>query len=993
MKRVTQGGDINFNVTDVKGLGENYAFRFYTTDSNRYIVKVDGDADEGIIRLEWDELKTLGDGVLCYYADNLEQDEEYSDGTFNRTFGGTTQWYIVSGNSGGGSSEEISELSDRLDAEIQRSTQEDTRLGTLLRENTMEINNLGDTVHSDIYTKTEVDQLIAEAEIGGDVPSDIVIDANYVHTDNNFTNAYKTKLDGIASGAEVNVQPDWSVTDTNSDAFIKNKPTKVSDFTNDAGYMTSYTETDPTVPAWAKAQTKPTYTASEVGAYTTTEVDNLISGISGGDTKEISVLWVGNSLTQDAVSYLPLVLKEIAPNLNFRFYIWYDGGATLSNILSKWTGNRSAEIFSTCENVTSWTNSSSTTMSAFLNSGKTFDVVSIEEYFNYKRETGYTAEAKADFNNIIEWLRNNYQHPFKVASFFHRPLCKNTSNTVDLSIADKVFGLTYDGIRWQMENTISETVIPTGISAYRAMYENDLTGIGSFGYMSADGTHSQEGLPCLMQAWVVALWLFEQMGMPLSINNAQTRVTSSNYSSINVPGANGSVVVGTTAQDRLAMNVAIKAYKEGKKLENGSLTPYGIPAYDIVINGLDGTKSERSVALSASFMPTDATPLGITWSIVSGNATVSNNGVVTYNGSDRTATVTVRASSNDNHLYSDGVLNYALGNVETPVISPISGEYPNGQTVTITCATSNATIYYTVDGTDPTNNSTQYTGAITLSGNTTVKAIAYYNGENSNIATASYTIAVPRNVSIVVDDGTDPVTDATVTLTRDNVVFNPVSQSGGTYIFSVVDGTYIIDAQKNSLGYNGQIVVSGDVAINVTLTLIELDLFNEGLILLPFPLYAFAAIANATLQTANGNYLQNFTSKTRLSTGALRSSVNNPCQWLSSSSASAQNQALYSLFEINNEYPWIDIIMTNTNYQLDAHLSAPSPADYINQADEYHGLNNGGWTNHFTLHNTRNGVTYLTIMMRKADNGTMQDHPSVQELGLTVKAYKNNPNV
>ena len=35
---------------------------------------------------------------------------------------------------------------------------------------------------------------------------------------------------------------------------------------NPDGYITSYTETDPTVPAWAKASSKPTYTASEVGA-------------------------------------------------------------------------------------------------------------------------------------------------------------------------------------------------------------------------------------------------------------------------------------------------------------------------------------------------------------------------------------------------------------------------------------------------------------------------------------------------------------------------------------------------------------------------------------------------------------------------------------------------------------------------------------------------------------------------------------------------------
>ena len=35
----------------------------------------------------------------------------------------------------------------------------------------------------------------------------------------------KTKLDGIASGAEVNVQSDWSQSDNTADDYIKNKPT------------------------------------------------------------------------------------------------------------------------------------------------------------------------------------------------------------------------------------------------------------------------------------------------------------------------------------------------------------------------------------------------------------------------------------------------------------------------------------------------------------------------------------------------------------------------------------------------------------------------------------------------------------------------------------------------------------------------------------------------------------------------------------------------
>ena len=72
--------------------------------------------------------------------------------------------------------------------------------------------------------------------------SNFASDANYVHTDNNFTTELKNKLNGIATGAEVNVQSDWNVTDTASDAFIKNKPsipTKTSDITNDSGFITS----------------------------------------------------------------------------------------------------------------------------------------------------------------------------------------------------------------------------------------------------------------------------------------------------------------------------------------------------------------------------------------------------------------------------------------------------------------------------------------------------------------------------------------------------------------------------------------------------------------------------------------------------------------------------------------------------------------------------------------------------------------------------------
>jgi formylglycine-generating enzyme required for sulfatase activity len=79
--------------------------------------------------------------------------------------------------------------------------------------------------------------------------------------------------------------------------------------------------------------------------------------------------------------------------------------------------------------------------------------------------------------------------------------------------------------------------------------------------------------------------------------------------------------------------------------------------------------------------------------------------------------------------------------VATPVITPDSGTYTSAQSVQITCATSGATIYYTMDGTDPTTASAVYAGALTVSSNMTIKAMATKDELNdSAIATKIYVV-------------------------------------------------------------------------------------------------------------------------------------------------------------------------------------------------------------------------------------------------------------
>ena len=99
------------------------------------------------------------------------------------------------------------------------------------------------------------------------------------------------------------------------------------------------------------------------------------------------------------------------------------------------------------------------------------------------------------------------------------------------------------------------------------------------------------------------------------------------------------------------------------------------------------------------------------------------------------------ASGFTNSAVATSVLTVNLPPAAAPVISPAGGTYATAQTVTITDATSGATIYYTTDGTAPTPSATPYTASFTVNSTTTVKAIAGGSSfNNSAVTTAAYTI-------------------------------------------------------------------------------------------------------------------------------------------------------------------------------------------------------------------------------------------------------------
>ena len=91
-----------------------------------------------------------------------------------------------------------------------------------------------------------------------------------------------------------------------------------------------------------------------------------------------------------------------------------------------------------------------------------------------------------------------------------------------------------------------------------------------------------------------------------------------------------------------------------------------------------------------------------------------------------------------------GLLNGATV-AAAPVITPKGGTFSASQSVTMSTATSSASIYYTLNGSTPTTASTLYAGPITISSNTTVKAIAAASGYlQSSVSSATFTFSTSQ---------------------------------------------------------------------------------------------------------------------------------------------------------------------------------------------------------------------------------------------------------
>lgn len=133
--------------------------------------------------------------------------------------------------------------------------------------------------------------------------------------------------------------------------------------------------------------------------------------------------------------------------------------------------------------------------------------------------------------------------------------------------------------------------------------------------------------------------------------------------------------------------------------------------------------------------------------------------------------------------------------VSSPLISPQGGVFDAPQSVVLSSSTAQATIYFTIDGSEPSRSSPIYNGSITISGDVTIKALAVKDGYKDSLITSA-TFKIGTVTPLIIPNGGNYIEGQQVSME---------TSTQGASIFYTLDGS--MPTSSSNL-YSGKFIIS-----------------------------------------------------------------------------------------------------------------------------------------------------------------------------------------
>ena len=289
------------------------------------------------------------------------------------------------------------------------------------------------------------------------------------------------------------------------------------------------------------------------GSVDVMDVTSVINRILTGDTDEatrpktLKVLCIGNSYTCDAFSYVPFVMRNIAPQVQFTLGMLHKSASTLQTHYEECFDSCGVYPFFYKYNVSgNWKCYRLYTLEQALKSDK-WDVVIMQQGSTDSRDYSlYQPYLDYMMAYLDSALNTTYKTGWMLIPAYpdgQELLENSTSNDMFYDIAactDSVMTLT--GM---------DFLIPCGTAIQNAR-TTELDRLGYWGHLSYEGRHLQDGIPCLIESYTVAQVLLDQLGVRASIDDDFLNVTDTWLVEKDIPQVAGSSAGMTPTNRELA---------------------------------------------------------------------------------------------------------------------------------------------------------------------------------------------------------------------------------------------------------------------------------------------------------------------------------------------------------------------------------------------------------------------------------------------------------
>lgn len=293
--------------------------------------------------------------------------------------------------------------------------------------------------------------------------------------------------------------------------------------------------------------------------------------------RKVGVLCIGNSYSQDALAYLPFIWPKVVDGIDLTVGILYVGGAKLSDHWNNWQNNANAYTFFVSENGNAWESRSNSSIRYALDNYD-WDVILTHQApgDSYYPANAYETNHQPYLNDLINAIQAYVSCPVKFGWMLiqARPSLNSGQNYTETQLADNFANIVTNAQK-VLGQTLCEVVIPWGTAIQNARTLQDICVLGDYvnnpnnnsgkGYLTYDGVHLQEGLPCQVAAYTVLLSLLGLVGESCrSIVGDDTVTNTAWLAGKNIPGPNpsaGTPVGATLENARKAQKCAVMACK------------------------------------------------------------------------------------------------------------------------------------------------------------------------------------------------------------------------------------------------------------------------------------------------------------------------------------------------------------------------------------------------------------------------------------------------